>query len=158
MIELAKKDDILSLVEIIDQAKEYLKSKGVNQWQDGYPNSDTLLEDISLNRLYVLKEKDIIIGLFAIIDYEKTYDYIEGDWLSDERYLAIHRVAIRNDYKGQNYAKEIFDYAKTLCPYLRIDTHVDNLSMQKALKKNDFIYRGIIYLENGDPRLAFDYH
>ena len=28
--------------------------------------------------------------------------------------------------------------------------------MQKFLRKNGFELRGIIYLQNGDPRLAFD--
>ena len=32
---------------------------------------------------------------------------------------------------------------------IKIDTHKDNISMQKLLEKNGFKYCGIIYLEDG---------
>lgn len=40
-------------------------------------------------------------------------------------------------------------------PYLRADTHFDNHTMQHLLEKNGFERRGIIYLKNGDPRIAY---
>ena len=39
---------------------------------------------------------------------------------------------------------------------LRIDTHRGNVVMRKMLEKNDFCYCGIIYLENGDERVAYE--
>ena len=38
---------------------------------------------------------------------------------------------------------------------LRIDTHRDNIPMQKCLIRNGFEYCGVIYLANGDERLAY---
>jgi RimJ/RimL family protein N-acetyltransferase len=40
-------------------------------------------------------------------------------------------------------------------PNLKIDTHRDNIPMQKVLKRNGFSECGIIYIENGDERIAF---
>jgi hypothetical protein len=39
---------------------------------------------------------------------------------------------------------------------LRIDTHKDNLPMQRALAKFGFSYAGIIYIESGAERLAYE--
>lgn len=39
---------------------------------------------------------------------------------------------------------------------IRVDTHRDNISMQKMLLKNGFKYCGIIYLKDGSERLAYD--
>ena len=39
---------------------------------------------------------------------------------------------------------------------IKVDTHKDNISMQKLLRKNDFKYCGIIYLEDGSERIAFE--
>ena len=39
---------------------------------------------------------------------------------------------------------------------IRIDTHRDNIPMQKMLNKNGFIYCGIIYLLDGKERFAFE--
>ena len=38
---------------------------------------------------------------------------------------------------------------------IRIDTHRDNVIMRHLLEKHGFKYCGIIYLENGDERLAY---
>ena len=38
---------------------------------------------------------------------------------------------------------------------IRIDTHKDNQIMQHNIKKHGFVYCGIIYLANGDERLAY---
>ena len=39
---------------------------------------------------------------------------------------------------------------------IRVDTHRDNLPMQRMLQKNGFIYCGIIYLADGKERFAFE--
>ena len=38
---------------------------------------------------------------------------------------------------------------------IRIDTHRDNRIMQHNIEKHGFTYCGIIYLANGDERLAY---
>ena len=42
-----------------------------------------------------------------------------------------------------------------ICGNLRIDTHEKNIPMQGCLAKNGFARCGIIYLEDGDPRIAY---
>ena len=39
---------------------------------------------------------------------------------------------------------------------IKIDTHEDNLIMQKLLEKNSFKYCGVIYLLDGSKRIAFE--
>ena len=50
-----------------------------------------------------------------------------------------------------------FDYCKSVIGHLRVDTHQDNLPMQKTVEANGFVKRGIIRLEDGSPRLAYDW-
>ena len=50
-----------------------------------------------------------------------------------------------------------FDPAHQQCGHLRIDTHGDNIIMQKLLAKLGFTRRGTIYVEEDDfPRLAYE--
>lgn len=37
----------------------------------------------------------------------------------------------------------------------RVDTHGDNVIMRRCIERAGFVYCGIIYLLNGDPRLAY---
>ncbi|WP_042272339.1 GNAT family N-acetyltransferase [[Clostridium] dakarense] len=157
------KKDIDSIMKIINQAQEYFKEQGVDQWQNGYPNKNTINDDIKNEESYVL-EKDGCVVATSMITFkgEKSYDSIcDGEWLSNKEYATIHRVAVDNNYKGLGLSSQIIKNIESLCLQnntysIKVDTHEDNLSMQKLLKKNEFKYCGIIYLEDNSKRIAFE--
>ena len=155
-IKLCKEIEIDKIMEIYDIARKFMRANGnMNQWVNGYPSKDLILNDIKRDRLYGVYEKEELIGVFMMLvgndpTYEKIYD---GSWLNNEKYVVIHRIA--TTLHGIGFAKLCYDFALSKCNNLRIDTHSDNLVMQKSLTKNGFKYCGIIYLENGDPRLAY---
>ena len=155
--------DIDEIMEIINAAQNYLAEQGIDQWQNNYPNQKTIKEDMKNDNLYVLEKKNRVTAVAAIIFGEDpTYDYIEnGNWLSDGLYAVIHRAAVAPEYKGQGLVSKIFEntykMAKELkAESLRIDTHPDNLPMQRAIEKENFSYCGIIYIEDGSKRLAYE--
>lgn len=43
----AKEADIPAIGKIFDQAKAFLKASGSPQWQAGYPNTDTVAQDLA---------------------------------------------------------------------------------------------------------------
>jgi hypothetical protein len=47
-------------------------------------------------------------------------------------------------------------YGKEQISHLRIDTHHDNYVMQHAIIQAGFQRRGIIYIGDGTPRIAYD--
>ena len=51
--------------------------------------------------------------------------------------------------------REVLRFAFTMTDNIRIDTHRDNQTMRRLLARYGFIECGIIYLANGDERLAF---
>jgi len=51
--------------------------------------------------------------------------------------------------------KMAVDYCKKTISNLRIDTHEDNKTMQHVLSKLGFSRCGIIYIEDGSPRIAY---
>ena len=159
-LRLTKTDDLNAVMEIINQAKSYFKTQGINQWQAGYPNEISIINDIGLSEAYVLEDNGKIIATAMISKaIEPNYNYIEGKWLQNGKYLVVHRIAIRDDYKGQGVAKIILDETLKLFPNIssiRMDTHDDNLSMQRFLTKYGFNYCGTIYLENKEKRRAYE--
>lgn len=159
----ATKTDIDSIMNIIKQAQAYFKQYGINQWQNNYPNLETIRNDLKNENSYVLlKENNIVATTAVSFDGEKTYDRIyDGQWLSNNSYAVIHRIAVDNTYKGAGLASQIIKNVEKLCLNrdiysIKVDTHEDNLSMQKFLKKNAFKYCGVIYLEDGNKRVAFE--
>jgi len=154
----AQIEDIPAIIEITKDCRSFLKSNGIPQWQGIYPNEETYLEDIKQNRLYVLKDEDRPIAMFALVYPDHNYDYIEdGKWLNDAPYIAIHRMGIFSSYRSRGYAKFIFDYVKSKYSHIRVDTHKLNERMNKSLKNSGFIYTGVVYMEDKTPRNAYEW-
>lgn len=155
--------DANDILGIIKQAQDYFKIQGINQWQNGYPNLETIKHDIHMGYNYVLLKEKVIIGTVALgFDGEKTYNNIyNGKWRSNQSYAVIHRLAVDSEYKGSGIASIIINKIEELCikskiKSIRVDTHKDNRSMQNLLHKNGFVYCGIILLEDKSERLAYE--
>jgi N-acetylglutamate synthase and related acetyltransferases len=163
-VRKANPTDLPAIAELYEKGKALLHKNGVNQWQDGYPNSNSAKADISEGISYVIESDNTVIGSACIIfGEEPTYqDIYEGSWETDSsHYGFLHRVTVSPDYAGKRLAVYLFEKAEQLAKekqisLLRCDTHKDNISMQKTLTYNGFEKRGIIFLENGDKRLAYE--
>lgn len=149
--------DLPQLLQIYKTARQFMKQNGnAGQWVDGYPREELLINDIEQGHSYVcLNEYNEITGTFYYITGEEpTYlNIYEGAWLNNDPYGVIHRIASSGKEKG--IAEICINWSLEKCRNLRIDTHRDNKVMQSILQKLEFAYCGIIYLENGDERLAY---
>ena len=158
--------DIGEVMPIFEEARRTIAALGIDQWQNGYPSEDVILADIELGQSYACEIGGKICGSFAMLENgEPTYDKIyDGEWLTgdDSRdYIAIHRVAISVSSRGSGLSGKIIDFAAAFAKdkgrkSLRIDTHRGNAVMRRMLEKNGFEYCGIIYLESGDERVAYE--
>lgn len=156
MIRKAIESDLLEIKNIVDKARELMKSSGnVNQWVDGYPSNEVLLSDIRNGNAYLLLRENKAVAYFTMVDGpDPTYNLItKGSWLNDNSYGVLHRIASNGEVKG--VFKEILLYASEHYSNIRIDTHHDNKIMQRLLEQNEFVYCGIIFLADGSPRLAY---
>lgn len=162
---LAEYKDLDSMEALVDRSKEYFRENKIDQWQKGYPNRESLGEDISRRQTYVLTKKGQVLAMLAAIyGRDKNYKNIEGSWLSKEdNYIVVHRLAVGPDYKGQGLASLMLEEVEKLgrakgAHSLRIDTHRDNKAMLRMLERSGFIHCGKIYLldENLDERLAYE--
>lgn len=159
MIRHAQKTDLDAIEGVYAAARASMAASGnPHQWGDsGYPHRDLLESDIEKGQLYVVEEDGKVRAAFAfILGDDPTYGYIEdGQWPDDQPYGTIHRVASDGQIKG--VFTRVFDFCRAQIGVLRIDTHRDNKTMQHVVTKHGFVRCGIIYLMNGDPRIAYQY-
>ena len=156
-IRNAELTDLPRLEAIYAYARSFMARTGnPNQWGTNNPPTAQLREDIRRQELYVLEDETGIHGVFYFaMGEDPTYQTIyEGSWLSAEPYGTIHRVA--SDGSGGVFAS-VLSFCKNQTDHIRIDTHHDNQVMQHVVEKHGFSRRGIIYISDGSPRIAYEY-
>ena len=147
--------DLDEVMEIYKKARLFMRAHdNPTQWLGGKPTREQIEADIEKQQSFVCVHDGKIAGVLCFfIGTDPTYKVIDGGWLNDKAYAVVHRIASSGEFKGAGtfMMKWAFDSFGNV----RVDTHEDNYVMQNMLKKLGYSYCGIIYLENGDPRLAY---
>ncbi len=155
-IRLANIEELDLIKEIYNSAKSFMDSSGNSgQWVNNYPQKELLQEDIKNKSLFVCIDNNKIVAVFSFfVGIEPTYNTIyDGQWLNDAPYGVIHRIAVAEHQKG--YASKCIQWCLNKCPNIKIDTHKNNIPMQKTILKNEFVYCGIIKKPDSTERLAY---
>ncbi len=154
-IRHATPQDLRAIMALYDGARRFMQQSGnTTQWANGYPREDIVQEDIESRTCYVCVEDGHIYAAFVLLlTPEPTYRRIEGAWLNDRPYGTLHRVA--SDGQKPRMTDAIIRWAFEKTGNLRGDTHEDNRVMQRAFERNGFERCGVIWVEDGTPRIAY---
>lgn len=157
--------DLPYLLEMLENAKASLRALGIDQWQNGYPNENTLREDIQnkICRVVIDDENNILASAAVYVGDEPTYHEIyNGAWQTENKiYGIVHRIMAANNAKKRGAASFLMTYCAKLSleagvTSMRCDTHPGNIIMQHTLEKNGYIRCGIIHLTDGADRFAYE--
>lgn len=159
-IRLAHPNEIQSIMAIIEEARQFLKESGSDQWQkaDGYPTEADISQDILLGQGYVaLIDQDIVGYAAVVIGREEAYDKIyDGKWQHNHpRYTVFHRIAVSTKASGQKVGQTFLQglIEGGQGQDFRCDTHEKNVIMQHILKKLGYVYCGKVPIDG--ERLAY---
>lgn len=162
----AQVQDLDAIMQIIEQAKKFMKASGSPQWQDGHPNREMFAKDIAMQTNWVLVYDNEIAGTATLqLTPESSYQVIkQGQWARpNDPYATIHRVAISSKYRGHHLSSFLFSNLLTVgqmqgIKNFRLDTHEENKAMQHIAESFNFRQRGIITVEDKlDPqRIAYE--
>lgn len=111
-IRLAVAPDIDRVVEITRACNLFMRSQGIFQWTDKYPSKNSFLNDLKREELYVLEEKNQIIGCIVISTFmDEVYRPVK--WLTkNTSHIYIHRIAIHPENQGKGNAQKLMNYAE----------------------------------------------
>ena len=157
-IRLAFPNEVDAIMQVIEEAKKCLADTGSTQWQNGYPNTDTIIDDIISGQAYVALEEGELLAYAAVTKSpEKSYEAIyDGNWEGKEtEYLVFHRIAVASDVQGQGVAQTFLEGLIEGFDYLdfRSDTHAQNKVMQHIFEKLGFKQVGKVPVDG--ERLAY---
>ena len=153
--------DLPAMMKIYVTARRFMAEHGnPNQWgPTSWPPESLLRSDIETGASYVCCCGGKIVGTFFFNvgpDVEPTYRDIQGGrWWDYSPYGVVHRLA--GDGRTKGVGRTCIEWAFARCGHLRIDTHPDNIVMQRLLEKTGFKRCGIIHVkQDGMPRFAYE--
>ena len=141
-----QKHDLSSILDIVSNCTKLMKSQGIYQWDEFYPNSDIIENDIKCGDSYVLKDNGKCVGYFSMNE-EEPPEYSQINWFSDGRkVLFTHRLSVDPEFQGKGIAKQVLRFiedfaAKNNYSSIRFDAYSGN---KKALKiYEDFHFKKV---------------
>lgn len=153
--------DLPVIEKILKDAVARMLAEGKQQWNESYPTAVHVLADMARDVAFVLELQGEVVAYGAVVlDGEPAYNDLVGDWLSDQEYVVVHRVAVSQNAQGRGVgarflkAVEFYAVEKGIGSF-RIDTNFDNFAMLALLEKCGFAYCGEVVYERGS-RKAFE--
>ena len=157
-IRLTGACEAAAVMEVLDGGRAAIAQLGLEQWQHGYPNLDSVTADITAGRCLVAEDtaSGALLGTCALC-LERDADYTAAaqagvPWLTDSfvdpvPYAAVHRCATAAAARRRGVmAALIADVsARALAAgrvSLHMDTHPDNVRMRGFLASQGFTELG----------------
>ncbi len=157
----AELKDVPDVEIILKDAVHRMLSEGKQQWSESYPKAEHVLADIEREVAFVLEMDGKVVAYGAVVyDGEPAYDKLQGKWLSDDKYVVVHRIAVSQNVQGRGvgarFINEVEHHAleKGINSF-KIDTNFDNFAMLRLLEKCGFTYCGEVFYPRGQ-RKAFE--
>ena len=155
-------EDVERIVEIVRSAQRRLREAGIDQWQNGYPNRQSIESDVAHGYGRVICHEGRVVAYGALTyDGESAYDHLQGGvWLTEGvgGYLTIHRLCVADEALGRGLGRLFFvlaeEEARVRVGSVRVDTHPDNRLMQHLLTSLGYCYCGTVTYES--LRLAYE--
>ncbi|MBM7868722.1 ribosomal protein S18 acetylase RimI-like enzyme [Clostridium pascui] len=100
-IRKAELEDLNIIVDIFRNAINEMNNNNIDQWDEVYPTSEILKEDILKKEMYVGIKEDAIVSVL-VVNNEYDEQYKNGDWkYDDENFVVVHRLCVKPIYQNK---------------------------------------------------------
>tara|TARA_Y100000385_G_scaffold238504_1_gene253521 strand:- start:14266 stop:14763 length:498 start_codon:yes stop_codon:yes gene_type:complete len=149
MIRKATVLDLNSIMQITKSCAKHMINQQIFQWNEHYPNRNAFENDVRRGELYLFEKNEIIMGSIVMTTI-KDEEYVPIKWLTKDKNIYIHRLAVHPKFQGKGIAQQMMtfaeNYAKTNGYFsVRLDTFSQNKRNQKFYEIRGYKRLGNIY-------------
>lgn len=138
----AKPREVRMVLEVLNEAADWLRLKGIDQWQSRYFTQSVILEGIRKREVYLARQENKVVGTITI---QWSDPLFWGDTPMDAAYF--HRLAIKREYAGKGLGHALVEWAEGTAKaagksYLRLNCTFENQRLRQYYEDMDYAYRG----------------
>ncbi|MCX4994626.1 GNAT family N-acetyltransferase [Streptomyces longwoodensis] len=159
IIAPAERNDLAKLLAFREEAANWLRRLGSDQWSRPYP-AEKLLTTIEAGTVFMLRDGHVTAGTITL-----TLDAEEGLWTPAELAepsMFINKLTVSRDYAGRDLGGRLLDWAgdrayRAGAQWLRLDAWTTNHGLQRYYLSHGFehvrtVREGVAV--NGGPRVS----
>lgn len=155
ILRKASPADAAAVLMLVRDCVAAMRTAGIEQWDEIYPNTDSIARDIEAGTLDLLCEGEEIV---ACITVDQNMDPLwQGmDWTTDgEPALAVHRLMVHPSQQGRGYAKLLMQHAETVARQqaarsIRLDTFLLNPAAMRLYPSLGYRQTGTAMMRKGE--------
>ena len=147
-------DDVLALVRgCVDRMRRH----GIEQWDDLYPDRETIGEDLSAGEAFVAIGETGLVGYVAL-GASQDPEYADVPWaFTADPTVVVHRLMVDPGYQGRGFAKMLMGFAESHAltsgyRTVRLDAFVGNPAALHLYDRLGYRDAGSIRHRTGDFR------
>jgi len=130
-----------------------MEAHDIHQWDDIYPDRETIRKDIQNQELYVVDDDGAIAGIMTLNEAQ-AIQYRQVKWNYNEKVLIIHRVAVDPAFQRKGFAKALLGFAENYAhekgyQSLRLDAFLHNPAPVHLYEKVGYQKVGIVNFRKG---------
>ena len=162
IIRKAKNTDLENIMTMYRSCISGMIKNRIDQWDDTYPNTETIAEDLENQTYYVAEKNGKIIGGINI-DKNQDPTYLTIDWKDKTNsFLVVHRLAVKEKNWGDKVGKALMIFAEEAIleeglKSIRLDTYSGNPKAMEFYRRLGYSELGTIDLKpNKDKYYCFE--
>ncbi len=151
-IRKAQTSDLDNIMKMYKSCVAGMLKNGIDQWDDTYPNTETIAQDLENQTYYVLEAKGEIIGGINI-DKNQDPTYLDINWQdTSNQFLVVHRLGVKEENWGDGIGKSLMIFTEELVmekdlKSIRLDTYSGNPKAMEFYIRLGYRELGAIYLK-----------
>lgn len=124
-IETATIADVPAAQALIDGSRRWLRSRGIDQWQDPVPDA-VLRRDAERGNLFVARQGELVVAMVTVSDSDSE------TWSVDSSpAVYVHRLAVAQAHWGSRLGQRLLAWVEARAAdrgaaFVRLDCASDN--------------------------------
>jgi ribosomal protein S18 acetylase RimI-like enzyme len=147
--------DIEPIVDLMRACIAGMRSRGIDQWDEVYPDRRTIEGDVQNNGAAVVAIADQAIVGFAVLDEHQEPEYGAVAWRLTGRAAVVHRMMVAPPIEGCGIARALMTFLEsraTSSGYssIRLDAFVNNPRAVRFYERCGYRRAGQVRFRKGD--------